>query len=75
MSNAGNAPKSGNRDPDLLDDLDDKDGRLRARLEAFIPDLVRRGLVAGVGAVMSTEEGLRKLTRDLSLPKDVATYL
>ncbi|RMH36801.1 MAG: hypothetical protein D6689_21755, partial [Deltaproteobacteria bacterium] len=33
------------------------------------------GLVAGVGAVMSTEEGLRKLTRDLSLPKDVATYL
>lgn len=60
---------------DLLDELDDGEGRLRARLEGFIPDLVRRTLVAGVGAVMTTEEGIRKLTKDMSIPKDVANYL
>jgi hypothetical protein len=62
-------------DEDVLDELDTGDGKLRARLESFIPDLVKRGLVAGMGAVMTTEEGLRKLTRDMSLPKDVASYL
>ncbi len=47
---------------------------LRERLEAIIPDLVRRTVSAGLGAVASTEDGLRRLSRDLQLPT-VAGYL
>jgi hypothetical protein len=60
---------------DLLDELDDGDGKLRAKLEGLIPDLVRRTLVAGMGAAVSTEEALRKITKDMSIPKDVASYV
>lgn len=44
---------------------------LRARLEALVPDLVRRTFTAGLGAVFSTEEGIRKITRELQLPSTV----
>lgn len=37
--------------------------------------MIRRAVVAGVGAVFSSEEGLRKLAGEFSLPKDVASYL
>jgi hypothetical protein len=47
---------------------------LRARLEQLVPDLVRRTFTAGLGAVFSTEEGIRKVTRELQLP-NVAGYL
>jgi len=60
---------------DLLDELDAGDGRLRAKLEGLVPDLIRRTLVAGMGAAVSTEEALRKITKDMSLPKDVASYV
>ena len=48
---------------------------MRQKLEALIPDLVRRAAAAGLGAALATEEGLRKLASDLPLPKEVATYL
>ncbi len=51
---------------------------LRQRLEALVPDLVRRTFTAGLGAVFSTEEGIRKITRELQLPTvagNVAGYL
>jgi hypothetical protein len=41
----------------------------------FIPDIVRRTFYAGLGAVFTTEEGIRKIASDLKLPKDVANYL
>jgi hypothetical protein len=47
----------------------------RGRLEGFIPDIVRRTFYAGLGAVFTTEEGIRKIASDLKLPKDVANYL
>jgi hypothetical protein len=47
----------------------------RRRLENLIPDIVRRTFYAGLGAVFTTEEGIRKLASDLKLPKDVANYL
>jgi hypothetical protein len=47
----------------------------RGRLENLIPDIVRRTFYAGLGAVFTTEEGIRKLASDLKLPKDVANYL
>jgi hypothetical protein len=48
---------------------------LRDRLEGLVPDIVRKTFYAGLGALFTTEEGIRKLTSDFSLPKDVANYL
>jgi hypothetical protein len=47
---------------------------IRQRLEALIPEIVKRTFSAGVGAVFSTEEGIRKLAKDINIP-DVAGYL
>jgi len=47
----------------------------RGRLESLIPDVLRRTFYAGLGAVFTTEEGIRKLATDFHLPKDVANYL
>jgi hypothetical protein len=47
----------------------------RGRLEALIPDIVRRTFYAGLGAVFTTEEGIRKIASEFHLPKDVANYL
>ncbi len=47
----------------------------RGRLEGFIPDIVKRTFYAGLGAVFTTEEGIRQIASDLKLPKDVANYL
>src|SRR5436309_14341897 len=46
----------------------------RGRMD-FIPDIVKRTFYAGLGAVFTTEEGIRKIASDLKLPKDVANYL
>ncbi len=51
------------------------DKSVRKRLEAFVPDLVKRTFYAGLGAVFTTEEGIRKLANEFSLPKDVVAYL
>lgn len=61
-------------------DLKDKDlsETLRAKLEQLVPDLVRRTFTAGLGAVFSTEEGIRKITRELQIPSmagNVAGYI
>jgi hypothetical protein len=48
---------------------------IRERLETFVPELVRRTFAAGMGALFTTEEGIRKITKDMPLPKDVAGYL
>lgn len=45
------------------------------RLEQLLPDVFKRAFYAGLGAVFSTEEGIRKLASDFHLPKDVAAYL
>jgi hypothetical protein len=47
----------------------------RGRLEQLIPDIVRRTFYAGLGAVFTTEEGIRKLASDFHLPKDITNYL
>jgi hypothetical protein len=48
---------------------------VRRRLETLVPELVRRTFAAGMDAVFTTEEGLRRLTKDMRLPKEVAGYL
>ncbi len=54
---------------------DDLSGAVRERLESFLPEIVKKTFAAGLGAVFSTEEGVRKLAKELTLPKDVANYL
>jgi hypothetical protein len=57
-------------------DRDDHDGlpeTLRQRLESLVPELVKKTFAAGMGAVFSTEEGIRKIARE-NLP-EVAGYL
>src|SRR5262249_59362557 len=46
---------------------------IRHRLERLVPELVKKTFAAGMGAVFSTEEGIRKLARE-SLP-EVAGYI
>jgi hypothetical protein len=41
----------------------------------MVPELVQRLFVAGMGAVFTSEEGIRKLASEVSLPKDVTRYL
>lgn len=58
----------GDRESDKLTET------IRQRLEHLVPELVKKTFAAGMGAVFSTEEGIRKLARDVSLP-DVAGYI
>ena len=54
----------------------DRDGlteSIRQRLETLVPELVRKTFAAGMGAVFSTEEGIRRIARE-SLP-EVAGYI
>jgi hypothetical protein len=46
---------------------------IRARLEHLVPELVKKTFAAGMGAVFSTEEGIRRLARE-NLP-DVVGYV
>jgi hypothetical protein len=52
-----------------------QDEGLRQRLEGLVPEIIRRTFYAGLGAVFTTEEGMRKMATEFSLPKDVARYL
>jgi hypothetical protein len=64
------------RERDRDKDRDKDDGlpeTLRQRLESLVPELVKKTFAAGMGAVFSTEEGIRKLARE-NLP-EVAGYL
>lgn len=40
-----------------------------------MPEILKRTFYAGLGAVFTTEEGVRRLANEFSLPKDVANYL
>jgi hypothetical protein len=53
----------------------EEEARVRGRLEQFIPEIVRRTIFAGLGAVFTTEEGIRKLASEIPLPKEVVNFL
>ncbi|HKE14350.1 MAG TPA: hypothetical protein VKB80_05785 [Kofleriaceae bacterium] len=48
---------------------------VRQRVESWIPELVKKAVAAGVGAVFTTEESIRRLTKEMPMPKEVAGYL
>lgn len=41
----------------------------------MLPDLVKRAVLTGVGALFMGEEGIRKIAGELKLPKDVLAFL
>ena len=54
--------------PDIPDD-DPK------KLSGLVPDIVRRAVLTGVGALFMTEEGIRNLVGEMKLPKDALAFL
>jgi len=69
-SQGGSPPSDAPQDQPAEDDAG-----LRKRLEQFIPDIVRRTIVGGIGAVFTSEEAIRKLAGEVTLPKDVVNFL
>lgn len=69
-SGEGKDPRDWSQGEDSGDDR-----RIRERLEKLIPDVVRRAVYAGATALFTTEEGIRRLTSEFQLPKDVAAFL
>ncbi|MBT8495730.1 MAG: hypothetical protein KJO07_21960 [Deltaproteobacteria bacterium] len=57
------------------DDGDELPKGVRDRIEAFVPDLVRRTFAAGLGALFTTEDGIRRITKEVPMPKEVAGYM
>ncbi len=45
------------------------------KLSGLVPDIVRRAVLTGVGALFMTEEGLRNLVGEMKLPKDALGFL
>lgn len=61
---------SEDRHDPFLDEEPASQARPRGRLEGLVPDVVKRALYMGLGAVFMTEEGIRNAVSDLKLPKD-----
>jgi hypothetical protein len=61
----------GSPEDDALDELDPAGAGSRG----FIPDAVRKALLAGLGAFFLTEEGARRLAREWKLPKELIGYV
>jgi len=45
------------------------------KLSGLVPDVLRRAVLTGVGALFMTEEGIRNAVGDLKLPKDALAFL
>jgi hypothetical protein len=48
---------------------------VKNRVESWVPELVKKAVAAGMGAVFTTEESIRRLTKEMPMPKEVAGYL
>jgi hypothetical protein len=71
MPRAAEAVKPPEPRPDKDDGVTES---IRQRLEHLVPELVKKTFAAGMGAVFQTEEGIRRIAREVSLP-DVAGYI
>jgi hypothetical protein len=75
LSDRDDAPPPPPSEDERLPPGPEDEKRARGRLDQLIPDIVRRTFYAGLGAVFTTEEGIRKIASEFHLPKDVANYL
>jgi hypothetical protein len=58
--------------PEFPDDLPPDEAKT---LSGLVPDIVRRAVLTGVGALFMTEEGIRNLVGEMKLPKDALAFL
>jgi hypothetical protein len=72
--NDNNQPNDSSRDADPLRDGDRLTESIRQRLEALVPEMVRKTFAAGMGAVFHTEDSIRKVAKEVNLP-NVAGYI
>lgn len=56
-------------------DSDDAPADEDDRSKGFVPDFVRRMAWAGLGAVFMSEQGIRRLAKQLNLPKEALGFL
>jgi hypothetical protein len=57
------------------DEDDDLPPEEMKKLSGIVPDIVRRAVLTGVGALFMTEEGIRNLVGDMKMPKDALAFL
>jgi hypothetical protein len=70
-----NRPAEEQEQHDEADPLDPDAAEDGGRLGGIVPDLLRKAVVAGLGAVFMTEEGLRNLAGQLKLPKELLGHI
>src|SRR5436305_5583142 len=61
-----------NDEDELPEDLPPDEAK---KLSGLVPEIVRRAVLTGVGALFMTEEGIRNLVGDMKLPKDALAFL
>ncbi len=61
--------------PDPLSGDLDEESEVRDPKLGFVPEVVKRVAVAGLGAIFMTEEGIRSLAGQLKLPKEVLAFI
>ena len=59
----------------MMSEPDDKVPPDEPPAKGFVPDIVRRAVLTGVGALFMTEEGIRNLVGEMKLPKDALAFL
>lgn len=60
----------------LLDERDELDEPVVGNVESRgLSDMLRKAMVAGLGAVFMTEEGIRTYVKDLKLPKELMGFV
>src|SRR5205085_10912722 len=61
-----------NDEDELPEDLPPDEAK---KLSGLVPDIVRRAVLTGMGALFMTEEGIRNLVGEMKLPKDALGFL
>lgn len=46
-----------------------------AKLSGIVPEIVRKAVITGLGALFMTEEGVRALVKELKLPKEIVGFI
>jgi hypothetical protein len=59
----------------MADETEDLPPEEMKKLSDLVPDIVKRAVLTGVGALFMTEEGIRNLMGEMKLPKDALTFL
>jgi hypothetical protein len=62
-------------DQDPPKDDDDADSSLKSRLESIVPDIFKKAMMSGLGALFITEETIRGAVSDMRLPKEAVGYV